>query len=54
MGIVLVLVLVWLVGWLVTVEGGRRKEVLWWWWWCGGILCSVVEWSGVWCGVERK
>lgn len=44
MGIVLVLVLVWLIGWLrLKEEGGMRKEVLLWW--------SVVEWSVMWCGV---
>lgn len=52
--LVLVLVLVWLVGrlvgWLVTVGGGRRKEVLQWWW--RGIVWCIVEWSVVW--VRKK
>lgn len=53
MGIVLVLVLVWLVGWLrLREEGGRRKEVLRWWW-CGVVWYSVVC-SGVEGGVGAK
>jgi len=48
MGIVLflVLVLVWLIGWLrLKGEGGRK--------FCGG-GGGVVECSVVWCGCERK
>lgn len=46
MGIVLVLVLVRLIGWLRLKEEGGRK-------FCGG-GGGGVEWSVVWCGVETK
>lgn len=49
MGIVLVLVLVWLVGWLVTVEAGRRKEEG-----SFAVVVVVVVVCGVKCGVDAK
>lgn len=46
MGIVLVLVLVWLIGWLrLKEEGGFAMVVV-------VVVCGVVGWcSVVWCGV---